>query len=47
MRDLDALKRGAIYKDDKEFFKRVKAWYKAEVDRLIHRKQVQSEVSSG
>lgn len=43
--DLRALKRGAVYNDEKNFYKRVKAWYKAEVDRLMHRKQVESEVS--
>ncbi|KAK3503823.1 hypothetical protein B0T13DRAFT_142020 [Neurospora crassa] len=41
--DLGALKKGAVYKDNKEFYKRVKAWYKAEVDRCMHRKLVESE----
>ncbi|KAK3492669.1 uncharacterized protein B0T23DRAFT_316965 [Neurospora hispaniola] len=41
--DLGALKKGAVYKGDKEFYKRVKAWYKAEVDRCMHRKLVESE----
>lgn len=44
--DLGALKKGAVYKGDKEFYKRVKAWYKAEVDRCMHRKLVESEVSA-
>ncbi|KAK1782393.1 hypothetical protein QBC45DRAFT_448497 [Copromyces sp. CBS 386.78] len=42
--DLGALKRGAVYKDDKDFYKRVKSWYKAEVDRCMHKKWVESEV---
>ncbi|KAK3401808.1 hypothetical protein B0T20DRAFT_346073 [Sordaria brevicollis] len=42
--DLAALKRGAVYHGEAEFFKRVKAWYKAEVDRLMHRKQVDDEI---
>lgn len=33
--DLGALKRGAIHDSD-EFYKRAKAWYKAEIDRLLH-----------
>ena len=41
--DLAALKRGEIYGRD-EFYKRAKAWYKAEIDRLLHLKQV-NEVS--
>lgn len=44
--DLGALKRGAIYPNESEFYKRVKAWYKAEVDRLLHRQRVESEVSA-
>ncbi|KHE86713.1 hypothetical protein GE21DRAFT_1203489 [Neurospora crassa] len=43
--DLGALKKGAVYKDNKEFYKRVKAWYKAEVDRCMHRKLVESEAN--
>ena len=41
--DLAALKRGEVYGRD-EFYKRAKAWYKAEIDRLLHLKQV-DEVS--
>ena len=41
--DLAALKRGEVYGRD-EFYKRAKAWYKAEIDRLLHLKQVE-EVS--
>jgi hypothetical protein len=41
--DLAALKRGDIYEWD-EFYKRAKAWYKGEVDRLLHLKKVK-EVS--
>ncbi len=41
--DLAALKRGEIYGRD-EFYKRAKAWYKAEIDRLLHLKQ-REEVS--
>jgi hypothetical protein len=37
--DLAALKRGAIYDSD-EFYKRAKAWYKAEIDRLLHLERV-------
>lgn len=33
--DLAALKRNEIY-DSGEFYKRAKAWYKAEIDRLLH-----------
>jgi hypothetical protein len=33
--DLAALERGALYDSD-EFYKRAKAWYKAEIDRLLH-----------
>jgi hypothetical protein len=41
--DLAALKRGYIY-DKHEFHKRAKAWYKAEIDRLLHLAKVK-EVS--
>lgn len=41
--DLAALKRGDIYGWD-EFYKRAKAWYKGEVDRLLHLEKVK-EVS--
>ncbi|KAK4034844.1 hypothetical protein C8A01DRAFT_18410, partial [Parachaetomium inaequale] len=37
--DLAALQRGAVYGRD-EFFKRAKAWYKAEIDRLLHLERV-------
>lgn len=37
--DLAALKRGQIYERD-EFYRRAKAWYKAEIDRLLHLEQV-------
>ncbi|KAK3948296.1 hypothetical protein QBC32DRAFT_381701 [Pseudoneurospora amorphoporcata] len=42
--DLGALKRGAVCKDEMDFYKRVKSWYKAEVDRCMHKKWVESEV---
>ncbi|KAJ4417285.1 hypothetical protein N0V85_001908 [Neurospora sp. IMI 360204] len=45
--DLGALKRGAIYPNESEFYKRVKAWYKAEVDRLLHRQRFESERKKG
>lgn len=38
--DLTALKRGEIYERD-EFYKRAKAWYKGEVDRLLHLEKIQ------
>lgn len=41
--DLAALKRGDIY-DKHEFYTRAKAWYKAEIDRLVHLARVK-EVS--
>lgn len=41
--DLAALKRGAVYERN-EFYKRAKAWYKAEIDRLLHLEKVK-EVS--
>lgn len=37
--DLAALKKGEIYEAD-EFYKRAKAWYKAEIDRLLHLEKV-------
>lgn len=33
--DIAALKQGEIYERD-EFYLRAKAWYKAEIDRLLH-----------
>lgn len=38
--DLAALKRGEAYDKD-DFFRRAKAWYKAEIDRNIHFETVQ------
>ena len=43
--DLAALKRGEVYDRD-EFYRRAKAWYKAEIDRLLHLEQVIQEVSA-
>jgi hypothetical protein len=37
--DLAALKRGEIYDRD-DFYRRAKAWYKAEIDRLLHLEHV-------
>lgn len=37
--DLTALKKGEIYSED-EFYMRAKAWYKAEIDRLLHLEKV-------
>ncbi|KAK4133727.1 hypothetical protein BT67DRAFT_456517 [Trichocladium antarcticum] len=42
--DLAALKRGDIY-DKHEFYTRAKAWYKAEIDRLVHLARVKEENS--
>lgn len=33
--DLAALKRGKVY-TKKEFYQRARAWYKAEIDRILH-----------
>ncbi|EAQ84760.1 hypothetical protein CHGG_08774 [Chaetomium globosum CBS 148.51] len=41
--DLAALKRGEAYDKD-DFFRRAKAWYKAEIDRNIHFETVQQEM---
>jgi hypothetical protein len=41
--DLAALSKGAIYRRD-EFYKRAKAWYKAEIDRLIHLHRVEEVI---
>lgn len=41
--DLAALKRGEVYERD-DFYRRAKAWYKAEIDRLLHLEKVK-EVS--
>ncbi|KAH6842648.1 hypothetical protein B0I37DRAFT_417818 [Chaetomium sp. MPI-CAGE-AT-0009] len=40
--DLAALKRGEVYDRD-DFFKRAKAWYKAEIDRILHLESVQQQ----
>ncbi|KAK3332307.1 hypothetical protein B0T19DRAFT_398089 [Cercophora scortea] len=40
--DLGALKRGELYTKS-EFYKRARAWYKAEIDRRIHREIVEFE----
>ncbi|KAK0707680.1 hypothetical protein B0H67DRAFT_556338 [Lasiosphaeris hirsuta] len=40
--DLRALHKGAIYTRD-EFLKRARAWYKAEIDRLLHLDKVREE----
>jgi hypothetical protein len=37
--DLAALKRGEVYERD-DFYRRAKAWYKAEIDRLLHLEKV-------
>ncbi|GAB1316149.1 hypothetical protein MFIFM68171_06359 [Madurella fahalii] len=41
--DLAALKRGAVYEKN-EFYNRAKAWYKAEIDRLLHLEKVKEEI---
>ncbi|KAK3292377.1 uncharacterized protein B0H64DRAFT_308081, partial [Chaetomium fimeti] len=40
--DLAALKKGEVYDRD-EFFKRARAWYKAEIDRILHLETVQQQ----
>ncbi|KAK3381926.1 hypothetical protein B0H63DRAFT_546669 [Podospora didyma] len=40
--DLNALQKGKVYSAD-EFYTRAKAWYKAEIDRLLHREKVKQE----
>jgi hypothetical protein len=42
--DLAALKTGEVYERD-DFYRRAKAWYKAEIDRLLHLERVK-KVSS-
>ncbi|AEO64438.1 uncharacterized protein THITE_158356 [Thermothielavioides terrestris NRRL 8126] len=42
--DIAALKRGEIYERD-DFFLRAKAWYKAEIDRLLHLETVKGEAA--
>ncbi|SPQ26711.1 0bbc4d6a-1134-4cab-9f75-326520e0370e [Thermothielavioides terrestris] len=42
--DIAALKRGEIYERN-DFFLRAKAWYKAEIDRLIHLETVKGEAA--
>lgn len=41
--DMAALQKGVVY-EKADFYKRAKAWYKAEIDRLLHRQRVR-EVS--
>ncbi|KAK0615601.1 hypothetical protein B0T17DRAFT_656729 [Bombardia bombarda] len=41
--DLAALKKGEIYLKG-DFYTRAKAWYKAEIDRIVHLKRVENDV---